>query len=152
MASRRTSRHPAGHPRSSPDARGAELPRQGDYLSACFPDFRLNPPIGGTIKNFKPDCGIASVGAAIEFKLAHTKQQAIVSFTSVVEDTDGLDVPFEFHMGPSILPAGEYTVYTDGSTGLVRMRSADSESSAMIQTNCVQSCSTPEVGKLVFHR
>jgi hypothetical protein len=60
-----------------------------DYLSASFPDFRLNPPIGGTIKNFKPDCGIASVGAAIEFKLAHTKQQAIVSFTGVVEDTGG---------------------------------------------------------------
>jgi len=39
-----------------------------DYLSACFPDFRLNPPIGGTIKNFKPDCGIASVSAAIKFK------------------------------------------------------------------------------------
>jgi len=60
-----------------------------DYLSACFPDFRLNPPIGGTIKNFKPDCGIASVGAAIEFKLTHTKQKAIVSFTGVVEDTGG---------------------------------------------------------------
>jgi len=43
-----------------------------DYLSVCFPDFRKNPPIGGTLKNFVPDCGIASVGAAIEFKLAHT--------------------------------------------------------------------------------
>jgi len=60
-----------------------------DYLSVCFPDFRKNPPIGGTLKNFIPDCGIASVGAAIEFKLAHTKQQAITSFTGVVEDTAG---------------------------------------------------------------
>jgi hypothetical protein len=60
-----------------------------DYLSVCFPDFRKNPPIGGTLKNFVPDCGIASVGAAIEFKLAHTKQQAITSFTGVVEDTGG---------------------------------------------------------------
>lgn len=60
-----------------------------DYLSVCFPDFRKNPPIGGTLKNFVPDCGIASVGAAIEFKLAHTKQQAIVSFNGVVEDVGG---------------------------------------------------------------
>jgi hypothetical protein len=60
-----------------------------DYLSVCFPGFRKNPPIGGTLKNFVPDCGIASVGAAIEFKLAHTKQQAITSFTGLVEDTGG---------------------------------------------------------------
>jgi hypothetical protein len=63
-----------------------------------------------------------------------------------------VDVPFGFHMGPSIFPAGEYTVYTDASTGLVRMRSADSKSSAMIQTHAVQSRSTPEVGKLIFHK
>lgn len=60
-----------------------------DYLSACFPDFRKDPRIGGTVKNFDPDCGIASVGAAIEFKMAHTKQQAVVNFTGVVEDTGG---------------------------------------------------------------
>jgi len=60
-----------------------------DYLSACFPDFRKDPRIGGTIKNFTPDCGIASVGAAIEFKIAHTKQKAVVAFTGVVEDAGG---------------------------------------------------------------
>lgn len=60
-----------------------------DYLSVCFPDFRKNPPIGGTLKNFEPDCGIASVGAAIEFKLAHNKEQAINSFSGVVEDVGG---------------------------------------------------------------
>jgi hypothetical protein len=60
-----------------------------DYLSACFPDFRKNPQIGGSIKNFIPDCGIASVGAAIEFKIAHTKEKAVVAFTGVVEDTGG---------------------------------------------------------------
>ena len=60
-----------------------------DYLSACFPDFRKNPQIGGTIKNFIPDCGIASVGAAIEFKIAHTKDKAVQAFTGVVEDVGG---------------------------------------------------------------
>jgi len=60
-----------------------------DYLRACFSDFRLNPPIGGTLKNFKPDCGIASVGAAIEFKIVHTKEQVGVAFSGVTEDTAG---------------------------------------------------------------
>lgn len=60
-----------------------------DYLRACFPDFRHNPKIGGSIKNFIPDCGIASVNAAIEFKIAHTEQQAIAAFTGVVEDVGG---------------------------------------------------------------
>jgi hypothetical protein len=60
-----------------------------DYLSACFPDFRLNPPIGGTLKNFKPDCGIASVGAAVEFKIVHTEEQMAVAFSGVAEDTAG---------------------------------------------------------------
>jgi hypothetical protein len=60
-----------------------------DYLSASFPDFRLNPPIGGTLKTFKPDCGIASVGAAIEFKFVHIKEQVAVAFSGVTEDTAG---------------------------------------------------------------
>ena len=34
-----------------------------DYLSVCFPDFRKNPPIGGTLKNFVPDCGIPPASA-----------------------------------------------------------------------------------------
>lgn len=60
-----------------------------DYLSACFPDFRRNPPIGGTLKTFKPDCGIASVGAAIEFKIVHTKEQVAVAFSGIAEDASG---------------------------------------------------------------
>jgi hypothetical protein len=60
-----------------------------DYLRACFPDFRLNPPIGGTLKNFKPDFGIASVGAAIEFKIVHTKEQVAIAFSGIAEDSAG---------------------------------------------------------------
>jgi hypothetical protein len=60
-----------------------------DYLSACFSDFRENPPIGGTVKNFEPDCGIASIEAAIEFKFALTEAKARVAFTGIVEDTGG---------------------------------------------------------------
>jgi hypothetical protein len=60
-----------------------------DYLRACFSDFDPSPKISGSIKNFKPDCGITSIGAAIEFKLAHTEQEAITAFSGVVEDTAG---------------------------------------------------------------
>lgn len=60
-----------------------------DYLRACFPDFRLNPSIGGTIKNFKPDCGIATVSAAIEFKIVHTREQVAVAFSGIAEDSAG---------------------------------------------------------------
>lgn len=61
----------------------------GDYLEVCFPSFRKNPFIGGAMKNFKPDFGIADVGAAIEFKIAHTQEQVPVAFSGIVEDTAG---------------------------------------------------------------
>jgi hypothetical protein len=60
-----------------------------DYLSACFPDFRLNPTIGGSLKTFKPDSGIASVNAAIEFKIVHTEQEVAKAFSGIAEDTAG---------------------------------------------------------------
>jgi hypothetical protein len=61
-----------------------------DYLRAGFPgDFRPNPPIGGALKTFIPDCGIRSVGAAIEFKLVHTKEQVAVAFEGIAADVSG---------------------------------------------------------------
>jgi hypothetical protein len=60
-----------------------------DYLRAFFPDFVFNPKIGGSIKSFIPDCGIRSVNAAIEFKIAHTKEEAVKAYSGIVEDTAG---------------------------------------------------------------
>ncbi len=61
-----------------------------DYLRVVFPgDFRPNPPIGGALKTFKPDCGIRSVGAAIEFKIVHTKDQVAVAFDGIAADVSG---------------------------------------------------------------
>ena len=60
-----------------------------DYLEAFFPGFTRVPQISGAIKNFKPDCGIASVGAAIEFKIVHTEEQVTVAFSGVAEDPAG---------------------------------------------------------------
>ena len=63
-----------------------------------------------------------------------------------------VQVPFEFHVGNSMLPAGEYTVFTDAATPVLRLRSYDSKSSVMILTNGVQTSIEPSQGKLVFHR
>jgi hypothetical protein len=78
------------HRREIAPANEAQLQRvMHDYLSVCFPGFTSNPQIGGTLKNFKPDCGVASVSAAIEFKIVHTKEQMAVAFSGVTEDTAG---------------------------------------------------------------
>jgi len=60
-----------------------------DYLSACFSDFDPSPRIPGSIKHFRPDCGIINIHAAIEFKLAHTEKEAKAAFSGVIEDTAG---------------------------------------------------------------
>ena len=59
-------------------------------------------------------------------------------------------IPFGFHVGNSMLPAGEYTVATDPGPGLVRLSSADSKSSVTILANGVQTISTPTQSKLIF--
>jgi len=61
-------------------------------------------------------------------------------------------IPFGFHVGNSMLPAGEYTVDTDPGPGLVRLRSADAKSSVTILANAVQTVSTPRDSKLIFSR
>ena len=61
-------------------------------------------------------------------------------------------IPFGFHVGNSMLPAGEYTVHTEPGAGLVRLRSADSKSSVTILANAVQTLSTQRDSKLIFTR
>jgi hypothetical protein len=67
-----------------------ELELQGimhDYLSACFADFTQKVEIAGSLRCFKSDCGIRSVGAAIEFKFIDTPQKAAVAFSGLAEDS-----------------------------------------------------------------
>ena len=45
--------------------------------------------IKGSIKDFKPDCGIRSVNAAIEFKFVPTDKQRGIAFGGIAEDTAG---------------------------------------------------------------
>jgi REase_DpnII-MboI len=75
-----------------PPAPANEIQLQGimhDYLRAAFSDFRFNPAIGGSLKHFKPDCGIASVSAAVEFKFVRAKAEVAGIFSGVAEDTAG---------------------------------------------------------------
>jgi hypothetical protein len=79
------------HRRQNPPADEDALKKtMHDYLHACFhSDFRRKPAIGGILKDFKPDCGITSAGAAIEFKFIRTKENAGVAVTGIVADANG---------------------------------------------------------------
>ena len=63
-----------------------------------------------------------------------------------------VQVPFGFHVGASMLPAGEYIVSTDAGPGVVKVRSADAKSSVMILSMTTQTSTTPNEGKLVFNK
>ena len=63
-----------------------------------------------------------------------------------------VQVPFQFHVGDSMLPSGEYRVDTDAGPGVVRLKSADAKSSVMILSYAVETLAAPSMGKLVFNR
>jgi len=63
-----------------------------------------------------------------------------------------VQVPFGFHVGNSVLPAGGYTVYTEGPSHILRLTSDDSKSSVMIQSHGVEKFNTPSQGMLVFNK
>ena len=63
-----------------------------------------------------------------------------------------VQIPFGFHVGNSMLPAGEYTVSTDVAPGVVKVRSADAKSSVMILAMTTQAPAAPSEGKLIFNK
>jgi len=77
---------------------------------------------------------------------------AAASLSAQVSQQIKVDVPFGFHVGSSILPAGQYTVYADAGSSVVQIRSDDSKSSAMILSHGVRSHATSDAGKMIFHR
>ena len=63
-------------------------------------------------------------------------------------------IPFGFHMGDSILPAGQYTVDAPSHT-VLRFRSEDFKSTTMILTHAVERVSSPHnpsQGRLIFNK
>ena len=61
-------------------------------------------------------------------------------------------VPFGFQMGDKALPAGQYTVDTNPSQGLVTVRSEDGKAGAMRLSIAIGRPPTPNESKLIFNR
>ena len=62
------------------------------------------------------------------------------------------DIPFAFHVGNNILPAGQYDVHPQVVPGVLSIRCQNCKGQATITTSPVSAKETPEAGKLVFHR
>lgn len=77
---------------------------------------------------------------------------AAITICAQGSQTLKVQVPFGFHVGSSMLPSGEYTVDTEAAPGVVRLRSADSKSTVMIQSNAVQTAGATGQGKLIFNK
>jgi hypothetical protein len=62
-------------------------------------------------------------------------------------------IPFSFHVGNATLPSGSYTADTGtGSGSVLRLRSGDGKSSAMILSYGVPARGGPTQPKLIFHK
>lgn len=84
-------------------------------------------------------------------RLLLTLATVLIATTAAYPQTAIADIPFPFSVGKSVLPAGKYTFDTQGSQGVLRVRSEDWKSAVMILTNRVEP-GRQEVGKIVFNR
>jgi len=64
------------------------------------------------------------------------------------------DIPFDFHVGTTVLPAGHYSVHPQASMSgrVLLIRGIDRKSAVMYPTNAATARKMPETGKLVFNR
>ena len=62
------------------------------------------------------------------------------------------NIPFEFHVGATILPAGHYEVRPQVNPGVLSIRCRESKAGAMIVMHAVEAGKTPEAPTLVFNR
>jgi hypothetical protein len=62
------------------------------------------------------------------------------------------DIPFEFRVGTTILPAGHYDVRPQENPGVVLLRCHECKAGTVIVTDVADSKKTPEKGSLVFNR
>jgi len=63
-----------------------------------------------------------------------------------------VNVPFGFHVGDTMLPAGQYSVDTQMRPDIIRVRSADTSQSVAILTNGGGRMTRDTKPKLVFNR
>ncbi|MBZ5583617.1 MAG: hypothetical protein LAQ30_15690 [Acidobacteriia bacterium] len=62
------------------------------------------------------------------------------------------DIPFEFSVGKTVLPAGHYDVRPNYMNGILFLGCRECKAEAMVQTIGTQSMSMQTSGKLIFHR
>jgi hypothetical protein len=64
------------------------------------------------------------------------------------------DIPFQFHVGNTSLPAGKYTIHQLENSDLVMMEisSADGKVSALFDVEATETKSAPEKSELIFHK
>lgn len=63
--------------------------RNGFYQSRHSPEYKKSIQIGGIIRDFKPDCGIRNLKAAIEFKYAAKEEEVARAIGGIFEDVSG---------------------------------------------------------------
>src|SRR5690349_6524852 len=85
----------------------------------------------------------------------HSIQNFSLVLLAAVDTFDGesqiwVQVPFAFHVGESLLPAGEYTV--EAGAGVVRLKAVDSKTSVTAICHSVQSLTAPSQDQLVFSK
>lgn len=72
-------------PRREADIRKA----MNEHLKYTFEDYCTNISIAKPLKSFKPDCGIISIGTAIEFKFCDSEKEVKTALSGIMEDLSG---------------------------------------------------------------
>lgn len=85
-------------------------------------------------------------------KLLLTLATALVATTAAYAQTVKAEIPFNFSVGKTVLPAGDYTFDTQVAPHVLRVRSADWKNAVMIQAVSVHPAIVREPGKIVFNR
>jgi hypothetical protein len=62
------------------------------------------------------------------------------------------DVPFAFHAGGAILPAGHYEARPAAVQNVLLIQCYESKAAALVIVYAVEAGNAPETGSLVFHR
>ncbi len=62
------------------------------------------------------------------------------------------DIPFEFHAGEAVMPAGHYTIQPQAMPNVLVLRCYERNASAMIVTDGIKANKAPDKGSLVFNR
>lgn len=63
------------------------------------------------------------------------------------------DIPFQFHVGNTTLPAGRYTIHElEGNLKVLQIRSADSKQYALFDVESAQARTTPDKAEMIFNK